>query len=156
MAHELTILIPCLNEFETLGTVIEKASKSLSAQNFHGSIVVADNGSTDGSQQLARALGARVIDVPTRGYGSALIAGIEACESKFVIMGDADDSYALDDLQLFISKLDEGFDLVMGNRFQGGWLPAQCPGFINILGTPFLAGLDAFSLKSQSEIFIVA
>ena len=105
MKTELTILIPCLNEIETLGVVIKKASYSLSSQNISGEILVADNGSTDGSQNLARSLGSRVLDVPARGYGAALIAGINACESNYIIMGDADDSYALDNLELFIEKL---------------------------------------------------
>jgi glycosyltransferase involved in cell wall biosynthesis len=147
MKNDLTILIPCLNEIETIGIVIEKANYSLSFQNISGEILVADNGSSDGSQQLARSLGARVIDVPTRGYGAALIAGIEVCESKYIVMGDADDSYALDDLTFFISKLDNGFDLVMGNRFQGGIAPGAMPWLHKYLGNPILSWIGRLFFK---------
>ncbi len=119
----LTILLPCLNEIETLELCINKSQKSIVDLGLSGEVLVADNGSTDGSPELARKLGARVISVPTKGYGAALIAGINASDTDYIIMGDADDSYALDNLSLFIEKLDEGFDLVMGNRFKGGGSP---------------------------------
>jgi len=152
----VTILLPCLNENETLEICIRKSFASIKSANIHGNVLIADNGSTDGSRELALKLGAEVIDVPVKGYGAALLAGIGATQSEWIIMGDADDSYALDDLHLFISKLDEGFDLVMGNRFQGGgWPLALCLGFTSILVTRFLAGWVGFFLKFQSEIFIV-
>jgi glycosyltransferase involved in cell wall biosynthesis len=147
MKHTLTILIPCLNENETIGKVIQKASNSLLSQNISGEVLIADNGSTDGSQFLARSLGAKVIDVPLRGYGAALIAGINSCNSEFVVMGDADDSYAIDDLQSFITKLNEGYDLVMGNRFQGGIAPGAMPWLHKYLGNPILSWLGRLFFK---------
>lgn len=145
--NELTILIPCLDEVETLGIVIGKAAYSLSSQNISGHILIADNGSIDGSQDLAKSLGAKVIDVPIRGYGAALIAGITACDSKYVLMADADDSYAIDDLNLFVVKLNEGFDLVMGNRFQGGIAPGAMPWLHKYLGNPILSWLGRLFFK---------
>ena len=133
----LTILIPCLNEAETLGICVQKSKRSLIRSGLSGSVLVADNGSTDGSQNIAISEGADLVQVKNKGYGSVLMGGINATKTEYLIMGDADDSYALDDLQLFITKLDEGFDLVMGNRFQGGWPPERCPGFISISGTRF-------------------
>lgn len=136
-ANSLSIVIPCLNESETLAVCISKAHQSLEKLGLRGEVLVADNGSTDGSQSIALNLGARLIQVPIQGYGAALIGGINASKYDYIVMGDADDSYALDELSLFISKLNEGFDLVMGNRFQGGWPLAQCLGFISILVTRF-------------------
>ncbi len=147
MKRELTILIPCLNEIETIGIVVKKAASSLQSQKISGEVLVADNGSTDGSQALARSLGARVIDVPAKGYGSALIEGINACNSEFIVMGDADDSYALDELKVFLMKLDEGFDLVMGNRFQGGVAPGAMPWLHKYLGNPVLSWLGRLFFK---------
>jgi glycosyltransferase involved in cell wall biosynthesis len=112
-----------------------------------GEVLVADNGSVDGSQDIGRVAGARVIDVPIRGYGAALIAGIRDATSTYIVMGDADDSYALDELTLFISKLDEGFDLVMGNRFQGGVAPGAMPWLHKYLGNPVLSWLGRLFFK---------
>ena len=137
----LTIILPCLNEIETLEICIQKSLQSISSLGLSGEVLVADNGSEDGSQELALSLGAKVINVPIKGYGSALIAGIHAAESDYIIMGDADDSYALDDLHLFIAKLNEGFDLVMGNRFQGGIAPGAMPWLHKYLGNPVLSWL---------------
>ena len=114
---ELSIVMPCLDEAETIEICISKAQGYLAKSGVNGEVVIADNGSTDGSQDLARALGARVIDVPTRGYGAALIAGISAAEGTFIIMGDADDSYDFSNLDPFVDQLRGGADLVMGNRF---------------------------------------
>lgn len=147
MKKDLTILLPCLNEIETIGTVVTKANGFLLTHNIVGQILVADNGSTDGSQDLARALGAEVIDVPTKGYGAALIAGIKACDSEFVVMGDADDSYALDELLPFVEKLRSGFDLVMGNRFQGGKAPGAMPWLHKYIGNPILSWLGRLFFK---------
>src|SRR5689334_6681061 len=126
-ACELTILMPCLNEAETLVTCIDKARSFLERHGVVGEVVIADNGSTDGSQELARSHGARVVDVPTRGYGAALHAGSLAARGRFVIMGDSDDSYDFANLMPFVEKLRDGFDLVMGNRFLGGILPGAMP-----------------------------
>src|SRR5882724_6678232 len=101
-AVEVSVVMPCLNEAETLATCIEKAQKSLRELNVRGEIVIADNGSTDGSQEIARALGARVVEVAAGGYGSALMGGIAGSSGKYVIMGDADDSYDFSSLDPFI------------------------------------------------------
>ena len=117
---ELTILLPCLNEAETLATCIRKARSFLLHHEIKGEVVIADNGSTDGSQKIATDEGARVVPVKIRGYGAALQGGIEAAQGQFVIMGDADDSYDLSNLMPFIIGLRGGADIVMGNRFRGG------------------------------------
>jgi glycosyltransferase involved in cell wall biosynthesis len=143
----LTILLPCLNEAETIESVIENARASLKKSGLPGEILVADNGSTDGSKQLAVLLGARVVDVPVKGYGSALSHGINASFYDFVIMGDADDSYALDDLELFLEKLEAGFDLVVGNRFQGGIQEGAMPWLHRYLGNPILSWLGRLLFK---------
>jgi hypothetical protein len=136
---ELTVVMPCLNEAETLRTCIEKAQQSIAELGVVAEVVVADNGSTDGSQDIARAAGARVVDVPIRGYGAALRAGIDGARGQFVIMADADDSYALDDLGPFLVSLREGADLVMGNRFAGGIAPGAMPALHRYLGNPVLS-----------------
>src|SRR6266446_5718716 len=117
---ELSILMPCLNEAETLATCILKAQSSLKKLNIAGEIIIADNGSTDGSQAIATRLGARVVTVTIKGYGSALMGGIAAARGKYIIMGDADDSYDFTKLEPFFQKLRAGYDLVIGNRFKGG------------------------------------
>ncbi len=124
---ELSIVMPCLDEAETLGSCIEKARGALEAHGIAGEILIADNGSSDGSQEIATRLGARVVPVEERGYGSALMAGIAAARGRFVIMGDADDSYDFSGLVPFLTRLREGYDLVMGNRFQGGIAPGAIP-----------------------------
>ena len=143
----LTVLIPCLNEAETIEVVIGKSLQSINNLQITGRVLVADNGSTDGSQELATKAGASVLNVPIRGYGSALCAGIAAISSDYIVMGDADDSYALDDLGLFIAKLDEGYDLVMGNRFQGGVAPGAMPWLHKYLGNPILSWLGRLFFK---------
>lgn len=135
---ELSIVMPCLNEAETLETCIKKAQWYLQEHNVQGEVIIADNGSTDGSQAIARRLGARVIDISQRGYGSALRGGIEAARGQYVIMGDADDSYDFTQLTPFLTKLREGYDLVMGNRFQGGIKPGAMPRLHRFLGNPVL------------------
>ena len=136
---ELTILMPCLNEAETLATCIQKALAYLAQSGVSGEVLIADNGSSDGSQAIARGLGARVIDVPEKGYGAALIAGIAGARGRFVIMGDSDDSYDFSALDPFIAKLRDGFDLVMGNRFKGGIAPGAMPPLHRYLGNPVLS-----------------
>jgi glycosyltransferase involved in cell wall biosynthesis len=138
---ELTILMPCLNEAETLAVCIRKAQQYLNSSGVSGEIVIADNGSTDGSQELARACGARVVDVPIRGYGAALLGGIESANGRFVIMGDADDSYDFTSLQPFVDGLRAGSDIVIGNRFKGGIAPGAMPMLHRYLGNPVLSGL---------------
>ncbi|MCZ2439831.1 MAG: glycosyltransferase family 2 protein [Burkholderiales bacterium] len=138
---ELTVLMPCLNEVRTLPACIGKARSFLERAKVHGEILIADNGSTDGSQALARRLGARVIDVPRRGYGAALIAGIEAAHGRYVVMGDSDDSYDFSALDPFLRELRAGAQLVMGNRFQGGILPGAMPALHRWLGNPVLSFL---------------
>src|SRR6478609_8258531 len=115
-AITLTILMPCLNEARTVGRCISKAQIYLARQDFRGEIVVADNGSSDGSIEIAKSLGARVVAVQERGYGNALLAGIKAVHGEFVIMGDSDDSYDFESLGAFIDKLQSGYHLVIGNR----------------------------------------
>ena len=138
-AVELTILMPCLNEAETLATCIQKALGYLARSGVVGEVLIADNGSTDGSQAIARGLGARVIDVPEKGYGAALIAGIAGARGRYIIMGDSDDSYNFSALDPFITKLRDGYDLVMGNRFRGGIAPGAMPPLHRYLGNPVLS-----------------
>ena len=136
---DLTILMPCLNEAETLAFCVRQAMQAIRDSGLQGEVVVADNGSTDGSQEIARAEGARVVDVPVRGYGAALIAGIEAARGKYVMMADADASYHFEHLPRFLPKLDEGYDLVMGNRFSGSIEPGAMPPLHKYLGNPVLS-----------------
>ncbi|MGH8677269.1 MAG: glycosyltransferase family 2 protein, partial [Burkholderiales bacterium] len=117
---ELTILMPCLDEAATISRCIEKARDFLQRNSIAGEVLVADNGSSDGSPALAEAAGARVVHAPERGYGAALRAGIEAARGRYVIMGDADDSYDFLELPAFVKKLREGFDLVQGCRLPWG------------------------------------
>ena len=138
---DLSVVLPCLNEAETLETCIRKAQKSIGDLDLDGEVVVADNGSTDGSQQIAKDLGARLLSVPERGYGAALRAGIGDARGRFVIMADADDSYALDALEPFVEGLRGGADLVMGNRFAGGIAPGAMPALHRYIGNPVLSRL---------------
>jgi glycosyltransferase involved in cell wall biosynthesis len=136
---ELTILMPCLNEAETLETCVRKALGFLQRSGISGEVVVADNGSTDGSQAIATRLGARVVPASRRGYGAALLAGINAARGTFTIMGDADDSYDFTRLEPFVDRLRSGADLVMGNRFEGGIAPGAMPPLHKYLGNPVLS-----------------
>ncbi|MEZ5187570.1 MAG: glycosyltransferase family 2 protein [Microbacterium sp.] len=138
---ELTILMPCLNEAETLEVCIRKAQGFLARTGIAGEVLISDNGSTDGSQEIARRLGARVSDAPRRGYGAALINGIESARGRYIIMGDADDSYDFEHLEPFVERLRAGADLVMGNRFQGGIAPGAMPPLHRYLGNPVLSGI---------------
>jgi glycosyltransferase involved in cell wall biosynthesis len=140
-AVELTVLMPCLNEAETIATCVSKAMGFLQRAGICGEVLIADNGSSDGSQEIARSLGARVVDVRERGYGAALIGGIEAALGRYVIMGDADDSYDFSRLEPFVEQLRGGADLVMGNRFRGGIAPGAMPLLHKYLGNPVLSFL---------------
>lgn len=136
---ELTILMPCLNEAETLETCVRKAKGFLDRTGIAGEVVVADNGSTDGSQAIATGLGARVVPASRRGYGAALLAGIGQARGTYTIMGDADDSYDFTRLEPFVERLRTGSDLVMGNRFAGGIEPGAMPPLHKYLGNPVLS-----------------
>ena len=140
-AVELTVVMPCLNEAETLAICVDKALAALAENGIAGEVVVADNGSTDGSQGIATAHGARVIPVAVRGYGAALNAGIQAARGKYVLMADADDSYEFAHIPRFLEKLRGGADLVMGNRFRGGIGPKAMPPLHRYLGNPVLSFL---------------
>lgn len=146
---ELTILMPCLNEAETLEVCIKKAKKSLEENNIKGEVLIADNGSTDGSQEIAKKNGARVVDVPQKGYGSALIEGTKQAYGKYVIMGDADDSYDFSNIMPFVEKLREGYELVMGNRFKGGIEKGAMPWSHKYIGTPVISFIGRLFYKSK-------
>jgi glycosyltransferase involved in cell wall biosynthesis len=135
---KLSILMPCLNEAETLETCIKKAQNWLQRTGTDGEVVVADNGSTDGSQEIARKNGARVVEVSLRGYGSALYYGAIDAQGEYIIMGDSDNSYDFSELDSFMQKLEQGFDLVMGNRFLGGIAPGAMPWKNRYVGNPVL------------------
>jgi glycosyltransferase involved in cell wall biosynthesis len=136
---ELTILMPCLNEAETIEACVVKALRYLKRAGVAGEVLVADNGSDDGSQALATTAGARVVAVPERGYGAALMGGIRAARGRFVIMGDGDDSYDFENLDGMVERLRGGADLVMGNRFMGGIAPGAMPFLHRYLGNPVLS-----------------
>ncbi|MDP9039323.1 MAG: glycosyltransferase family 2 protein [Acidobacteriota bacterium] len=138
---DLTILMPCLNEAETLAFCVRQAIEAIASSGVSGEVVVADNGSTDGSQAIALAEGARVVDVPARGYGAALIAGIEAARGRYVMMADADASYHFEHLPRFLPRLHDGYDLVMGNRFAGAIEPGAMPPLHKYLGNPVLSAI---------------
>lgn len=153
--RELSILMPCLNEARTLAACIKRAQLFLKQHGISGEVIVADNGSTDGSVEIAEKLGARVISVPVRGYGAALAAGIEAARGKYVIMGDSDESYDFSALSPFVEKLREGYDLVMGNRFRGGIAPGAMPPMHRYFGNPFLTALGRlfFACKESGDFY---
>ncbi len=149
MEPEVSIVMPCLNEAETLATCIKKAQSFFERENINGEVIIADNGSTDGSQEIATNLNARVINVPEKGYGSALRGGIEAANGKYIIMGDADDSYDFTDLMPYVTKLREGNDMVMGNRFKGGIKKGAMPFLHRYLGNPVLSFVGRLFFKSN-------
>ena len=144
---ELSIVMPCLNEAETLAICINKAKTFLTKNKVIGEIVIADNGSTDGSQLIASNLGVRVINVNKKGYGNALKGGFEAADGKYIIMADADDSYDFESLLPFLLQLREGNDLVMGNRFKGGIQKGAMPFLHKYLGNPVLSFLGRLFFK---------
>ncbi len=140
-------MLPCLDEAETLAICIRRARASLDQMGVDGEVIVADNGSTDGSREIAIAEGARLVPVARRGYGAALRGGIEAARGRYVLMADADDSYALEDIAAFVDRLRAGADLVMGNRFIGGIDPGAMPPLHRYLGNPLLSRLGRLLFK---------
>jgi glycosyltransferase involved in cell wall biosynthesis len=150
---ELTILMPCLNEAETIGKCIQRAKKLLSEYNIDGEILVADNGSTDGSQEIAKSLGARVVHCPIRGYGAAIMCGIEHAEGKFILLGDSDDSYHFDEAFPLIEKLREGYDICMGTRLKGKIMPGAMPWLNRWIGNPILTAIGKFLFKINISDF---
>ena len=152
-AIEVSIIMPCLNEAETLETCIKKAQWFIAENDIAGEVIIADNGSKDGSQEIARRLNARVVNVPAKGYGSALKGGIAAARGKYIIMGDADDSYDFSSLNPFVRKLRNGYDLVMGNRFKGGIESGAMPFLHRYLGNPVLTGIGKLLFGSPCNDF---
>ena len=153
---ELTIVMPCLNEAETLARCIEKANAGIAKAGIAGEVLVADNGSTDGSQDIARAHGARVVTIAAKGYGSALRGGIEAAQGRWIIMGDADDSYDFSNIIGFVQKLRDGYDLVMGCRMPRGGgtiMPGAMPWKNRWLGNPVLSTIGRLFFKCPAQDF---
>jgi glycosyltransferase involved in cell wall biosynthesis len=136
---DISVVIPCLNEANSIGICVGKALDAFKAGGLRGEVIVADNGSTDGSTDIAKKLGARVIDVPARGYGSALRSGIAAARGQFIIMGDADDSYDFADVPRFVEMWRQGYDVVMGNRFRGEIKSGAMPWHHKYIGNPGLS-----------------
>src|SRR5450755_2214533 len=150
---ELTIVLPCLNEAETVGVCVAKAGNWLRESGVAGEVIVADNGSTDDSPELATAAGARVVTVRRKGYGNALLRGIRASRSTYVLMADADDSYDLENLSPFLEALRAGSDLVMGNRFAGGIEPGAMPWLHRRIGNPVLSGIGRLFFRTPVRDF---
>ena len=150
---ELTILMPCLNEAETLKGCIGRAREFLERQRIDGEVLIADNGSDDGSREIAAAMGARVTCVSEKGYGAALLNGIRAARGRYVIMGDADGSYDFSRLESYVEKLRAGYALVMGNRFKGGIRPGAMPALHRYLGNPVLSAVGRLFFKSPCGDF---
>lgn len=150
---DVSIVLPCLNEAETLESCVRQACAAIESSGLSGEVVVADNGSTDGSQALARGAGARVVDVPVRGYGAALIAGIDSARGTYVLMADADGSYDFSHLPRFVEALKSGADLVMGNRFKGGIRPGAMPFLHKYLGNPVLSWIGRVLFKTPVQDF---
>lgn len=150
---EVTVVMPCLNEAETIGRCVEKALRAFREHGIAGEVVIGDNGSTDGSQEIARRLGARVVDVPARGYGAALLGGVAAARGEYVIMGDSDDSYDFSSILPFVEQLRAGAELVMGNRFRGEIRPGAMPFLHKYLGNPVLSRLGRLFFKCPAGDF---
>jgi glycosyltransferase involved in cell wall biosynthesis len=150
---EVSVVLPCLNEISTLGICIDKALRALADGGVRGEVVVADNGSTDGSQALSAARGARVVPVTERGYGAAVLGGIRAARGAFVVQADADDSYDLSKIMPFIERLRAGDDLVVGNRFWGGIEPGAMPFLNRYLGNPALSTLAGMLFGRNARDF---
>jgi glycosyltransferase involved in cell wall biosynthesis len=152
-AVEVSIVLPCLNEHETLGTCISKVMKTLEASGLKGEVIVADNGSTDGSIEIAQLGGAQVVHIAQRGYGNALKGGIQAAGGPYVVMADSDDSYDFGHIPRFVEQLRGGSDLVMGNRFRGGIRKGAMPLLHRYLGNPVLTALGRLFFRSSCGDF---
>ena len=150
---ELSVVLPCLNERETVGTCVRKAFEAFRANGIRGEVIVADNGSSDGSREVAESEGARVVQVPERGYGSALRGGIREARADYVLMADSDDSYDLSHLPRFVNELRAGADLVMGNRFRGGIERNAMPFLHRYLGNPVLTWIGGLFFHSDCGDF---
>ena len=147
---EVSVVMPCLNEAETLESCIRKAQCALLEADIAGEIIVADNGSSDGSIEIAQRLGAQVVKVQDRGYGNALMSGIAAARGKFIVMGDADDSYDFGHVPRFVEQLRRGSDLVMGNRFRGGIEKGAMPPLHQYFGNPALTRLGRLFFRNRN------
>jgi len=153
---EVSIVMPCLNESETLKSCIRKAQQSVRQHNLKAEIIIADNGSTDGSREIAQQSGARLVPVEVKGYGSALMEGIEAARGKYIIMGDADDSYDFSNIFPFVERLRQGYDLVMGCRLPSGGgaiMPDAMPWKHRWIGNPVLTGVGRLFFRSPISDF---
>src|SRR5437762_7258850 len=146
---EVSVVIPCLNEANSLAYCVDKARKVLQEAGLSGEVVVADNGSTDGSIEIAEEHGARVIRVTQRGYGAALRAGTAGARGPFIIMGDGDDGYDFSDVPRFVEKLREGNDIVLGNRFRGGIKPGAMPPLHRYFGNPGLTAIGRLFFRGE-------
>lgn len=153
MSIELTILMPCLNEAETLAACITKAQSFLMQSNVNGEVLISDNGSTDGSVEIGERMSARIVHASEKGYGNALIKGCEEAKGQFVIMADSDDSYDLLHLMPFLDKLREGYDIVIGNRFAGGIEKGAMPWLHRYIGNPFLSFIGRILFHSKIKDF---
>ena len=150
---EVSVVLPCLNERETVGICVAKAVAALEGAHIKGEVIVADNGSTDGSVELARAAGARVVHVDHRGYGNALRGGIQAARGMYVLMADSDDSYEFAHIPRFVEQLRSGSELVMGNRFRGGIEKGAMPPLHRYLGNPVLTAIGRLFFRSPCKDF---
>ena len=152
-AIEVSVVMPCLNEAATVGRCVGKARAAMARAGLAGEVIVADNGSTDGSQALAEAAGARVVPATPKGYGAAYLAGMAAARGRYLVLGDSDDTYDFDLVPAFVERLREGNDLVMGSRFAGGILPGAMPWLHRYVGNPVLTGiLGVFFGQSVSDV----
>jgi glycosyltransferase involved in cell wall biosynthesis len=151
--QDVSVVMPCLNEVETIEGCIVECQCTFASARLNGEVVIGDNGSTDGSQELSRSLGARVISVTCRGYGAAIMAGIEACQAEFVVMGDSDGSYDFRQIPVFLSGLSEGNDLVIGDRFSGSIEAGAMPWLNRYIGNPLLTKIGRILFRSDVRDF---
>jgi glycosyltransferase involved in cell wall biosynthesis len=150
---ELTVLMPCLNEAETVGVCIQRAQRLLADNNIEGEVLISDNGSIDGSKKIARDLGARVVKCPVRGYGAALQHGLEQAKGKYVLMGDSDDSYHFDEAMTLIQELRRGNDICIGTRLRGRIMPGAMPFLNRFIGNPILSAIGKIFFKIKVSDF---
>jgi len=146
---EVSVVMPCLNEEQTIGICIKKTLNALKRISSSSEIIVADNGSTDASVEIARYLGAKVIYQPLQGYGAAYLAGIAAAKGKYIVIGDSDDTYDFSEINRFIQLLREGYDFVIGSRFSGEIIPGAMPWLHQCIGNPILTGILNILFKTH-------